>query len=146
MKFKRGVEVVGSTIIENNKGEILLVKSPKWSNKWLMPGGHIDPGEKIIKALERETKEETGLKIKPINIIAFGELINSKDFHRPAHFIYFDLLAKTLTKKIKIDNKEIKDYKWVKPKEAIKMDLAESYPETIKKYMKFKENKLQNKI
>lgn len=138
MKFPKGVEVVGSAIIENNKGEILLVRSPKWSNKWTMPGGHIELGETISEALEREAEEETGLKLKPIKIIAFGELINSKDFHRSAHFIYFDLLCKAKTENVKIDNKEVKDFKWVTPKNALKMDLAESYDKTIKDYIEYK--------
>ena len=71
-------------------------------------------------------------------MISFGELINSKDFHRPAHFIYFDILCKTDNKNVKLDNKELTDYVWVEPKEALKIDLAESYDKTIQEYMKFK--------
>jgi len=136
--FPRGVELVGSAIIENSKEEILLVKSPKWSNKWTMPGGHIEPGEKIEDALLREVKEEVGLNLESKGIVAFGELIGSKDFHRPAHFVYFDILCKTHNTDIKLDNKELKEYIWVKPKKALKMDLAESYEKTIKDYLKFK--------
>lgn len=135
-KFPRGVEVVGSTIIENSKGEILLVKSPKWSNKWTMPGGHIEPGENIEKALLREAEEEVGLKLKSEGIVAYGELIDSKDFHRPAHFIYFDILCKTENTNIKLDNKELFEYAWVNPQKALEMDLAESYEQTIKDYLK----------
>lgn len=141
MKYPKGVEIVGSAIIENNKGEILLVKSPKWSNKWTMPGGHIEPGEKIADALEREAEEETGLKLKPIDIVAFGELIGSKDFHRPAHFIYFDLLCIADNPTIKLDNQELTEYQWVKPENALKADLAESYDRTIEDYLKYKESK-----
>lgn len=47
-KFYKGVEVVGSAIIENLGGKILLTRSPKWSNKWTTSGGHIDPGETIL--------------------------------------------------------------------------------------------------
>lgn len=135
MTFPRGVEVVGSAIIENNNGEILLVKSPKWSNKWIMPGGHIEPGEHISRALEREAEEETGLKLKSVEIISFGELIGSKYFHRPAHFIYFDLLCKLESNNIKLDNNELIEYKWVKANDALKMNLAESYDTTIKDYI-----------
>lgn len=140
-KFPRGVEIVGSAIIENKKGEILLVKSPKWNNKWTMPGGHIEPGEKIEDALLREAEEEVGLKLKSKGIVAFGELIGSKDFHRPAHFIYFDILCRTDSTKIKLDNKELFEYIWVKPKKALAMDLAESYEQTIKDYLKVKRKK-----
>ncbi len=138
-KFPRGVEIVGSAIIENKKGEILLVKSPKWSNKWTMPGGHIEPGERIKDALLREAEEEVGLRLEPIDIIYFGELIGSKDFHRPAHFIYFDLWCKLKdNQNVKLDGKELNEYVWVLPEEGLKMDLGESYKETIEEYIKYK--------
>ena len=135
--FPRGVEVVGSAIIEDGEGKILLVRSPKWHDKWLMPGGHIEPGEKIKQALLREAQEEVGLRLKYICVIASGELIGSRDFHRPAHFIYFDVLFRTTNKNIKLDNKELMEYVWVKPKKALKMDLVESYDDTIQKYLKY---------
>jgi len=140
-KFPRGVEVVGSAIIENNEGQILLTQSPKWSNKWVMPGGHIDPGEKVSEGITREVEEEVGLKVKFIDLIAWGELIDSKDFHRPAHFIYFDVYYKLVSEKVQLDNVEIKAYKWLTPEEALKLDLAESYSDTIQKFIEYKENK-----
>src|SRR3990167_4213394 len=106
-RFPRGVEVVGSAIIEDGEGKILLVKSPKWHNKWLMPGGHIEPGEKIDEAIVREVEEEIGLRLKSVGVISFGELIGPKDFARPAHFIYFDILCITATKNVRLDNKEL---------------------------------------
>lgn len=132
------MEVVGSTIIEDGEGKILLVKSPKWHNKWVMPGGHIEPGEKIEDAQLREAEEEVGLKLKSIGVIAFGELIGSKDFHRLAHFIYFDTLCKTDEKNVKLDGVELTEYVWVEPKQALEMDLGESYDKTIQDYLKFK--------
>lgn len=140
-KFPRGVEIVGSAIIENKKGEVLLVKSPKWSNKWTMPGGHIEPGEKIEEALLREAEEEVGLKLKSQGIFAYGELINSKDFHRPAHFIYFDIFCQTDNENIKLDNEELFEYLWVTPEKALMMDLAESYEQTIIDYLEYKKRK-----
>jgi len=137
-RFPRGIELVGSAVIENTHGKILLVKSPKWHNKWTMPGGHIEPGETIEEALIREAQEEVGLPLKSEGVIAYGELINSKDFHRPAHFIYFDICCKTNTSEVKLDNKELREYKWVTPHEALQMDLAESYEKTIQDYMEFR--------
>ncbi|MBI4262217.1 NUDIX domain-containing protein [Candidatus Uhrbacteria bacterium] len=139
-KFPRGVEVVGSAIIEDGEGKILLVKSPKWNYRWTMPGGHIEPGEGIEEALLREAEEEVGLRLKSSGIISFGELIGPKSFHRPAHFIYFDILCKTKNKRVKLDNEELKEYIWVDPRKALRMELAESYDKTIKTYLKFKEH------
>ena len=106
-----------------------------------MPGGHIEPGEKINEALLREAKEEVGLSLKSEGVFAFGELINSKDFIRPGHFIYFDIFCKTNDSNVKIDNKELNGYKWVMPQEALEMDLAESYDKTIRDYMEFRKIK-----
>ena len=137
-KFPKGVEVVGSAIIENPQGKILLTCSPKWNNKWTMPGGHIDPGETIEEALLREAEEEVGLKLKSEGVIAWGELIDSKDFYRPTHFIYFDIYCKTKSTDVKLDNDELTEYVWVTPEEALKMDLAESYEKTIKDFIEYK--------
>lgn len=137
-KFPRGIEVVGSAIIENGIDQILLTKSSKLSNKWTMPGGHIEIGEKISDAMAREVKEETGLTVKYIDIIAWGELIDSKDFHRPAHFIYFDVYFKIANNSdILLDQSELQEFVWVSPNEALRMDLADSYEDTINKFIKY---------
>jgi 8-oxo-dGTP diphosphatase len=113
-------------------------KSVYGAGTWGLPGGHIEPGETIGKALLREVEEEAGLLLKSEGVIAYGELIDSQDFDRSAHFIYFDILCKTKGSDIKLDNKELTEYKWVTPIEALKIDLAESYDKTIQNYMKFR--------
>jgi len=140
--FPRGIELVTGAVIENQAGEILMVKSPKWSNKWCMPGGHIDPGETIEQAALREAEEETGLKLKPVKIVSFGELINPPDFYKPAHFIYFDLWCLLEDdQEVKLDNDELEEYKWFKPEEALKLDLSSGYYKTIQDYLKAKNEK-----
>lgn len=138
--YPRGVETVSSAIIENEEGKILVTQSPKWNNKWTFPGGHIEPGESIVDSVNREVEEETGLQLKVVEVVAWGELINSKDFYRPAHFIYFDVYCKTKSVKLHLDNKELTEFKWVVPEEALKLDLAESYPETIQKFIDYKQS------
>jgi nucleoside triphosphatase len=136
-KFKRGIEVVVGVIIVNSDGKILLAKSPKWRNKWTVPGGHIELGETIQEAALREAKEEVGLDLESSGIISQGELIGSKDFHRPAHFIYFDVLCKTGKPDVKIDNKELTGYKWFLPVEALRADLEELTKKSVNSYIKF---------
>lgn len=140
--FPRGVEIVGSAVIENPSGEILLVQSPKWRDKWVMPGGHIEPGETIVDAVVREAQEEVGLQLTPIKIVSFGELINSPDFHHTAHFIYFDVWCKTDSLDIRLDGRELTAYRWVAPTDALALPLAQSYDQTIRDYLavKFRTN------
>ncbi|MFH0854696.1 MAG: NUDIX domain-containing protein [bacterium] len=135
-RLKNGVEIVSGAIIRKDD-KILLVRQPKWSNKWTMPGGHIEKGESILEAAKREGQEETGLKLIPVKIICFGELINSKDFYRPAHFIYFDCVLDVIGGELKLQKDELSEAKWFTPCEALELDLAESYKDTIEKYIEF---------
>ena len=137
--FPKGIEVVVSALIEDSAGRILLVKQPKWQNKWTLPGGHIEPGETIKKAVLREAFEETGLSLKFVKILVSGELISTKDFHRPAHFIYIDTFCTTKNSDVKL-NREANEYIWIRPQEALNMDLAESFGGSIKIYLDLKSN------
>ncbi|MDD2647083.1 MAG: NUDIX domain-containing protein [Patescibacteria group bacterium] len=135
-KFPRGIEVLVGGIILNKKREILLVRSPKWANKWGVCGGHIEPGETMSSAIKREIKEEVGLNTKPRCFFNLGEMISPKGFHREAHFIYLDCVLDLVGGKIKL-NEELNSYKWVSPKEALKMDLAGASADAVTKYLKF---------
>ena len=135
-KFLRELEVVAGAIIRKNK-KILLTRQPKWQNKWTLPGGHIEQGESILEAARREAEEETGLRLEPVKVVCFGELINSKDFYRPAHFIYFDCVLDVIGGELKLQKDELSEAKWLTPQEALRLDLAESYEESIRKYIEF---------
>ena len=142
-QFPRGIEVVGSAIIERSDGAILLTRSPKWHDKWMMPGGHVEPGETIEEAIRREAEEETDIRLASAGaIISFGELIGSKDFHRPAHFVYFDVWFVVEEADVRLDGAELNEHAWAAPEEALVMeDLAESYEKTIQDFIAFKAGK-----
>ncbi|MDD5627126.1 MAG: NUDIX domain-containing protein [Patescibacteria group bacterium] len=133
--FPRGVEIVNTAIIKNKKGEILIARSPKWSNKWTLPGGHLEPGENLLASAQREAEEETGLKVKPIKIIDSNELINSPDFHRPSHVVYYDCLFEFVRGKLKLEKNELSKAKWVLPEKALKLDLADGCRKSIQHYL-----------
>jgi len=50
-------------------GRVLLIKHKKMGC-WMTPGGHLDEGEFLYQAAEREFWEETGLKVKAIDPFA----------------------------------------------------------------------------
>ena len=50
-------------IIENDRGEILLVKN-RDKQVYTVPGGQVEVGENLIDALKREVMEETGARIE----------------------------------------------------------------------------------
>ena len=134
-KYDGMVEVVVAPIIINDKGEILLIKSHKWGDKYLIPGGHIEQGETVFEAAKREGEEETGLKLEPQYCVNMGELIYDPDFHRKAHLIYINIVCKAISNEVKLDGKELKDFIWVKPKEAVAFKLVAGVKRSIENYI-----------
>jgi NAD+ diphosphatase len=60
-------------IIENEKGEILLVERKVDPNKgyWDFPGGFIDPDEDLEESVKREISEELNVEIEMRSIVGF---------------------------------------------------------------------------
>lgn len=70
---------VAGVVIDNNK--VLLAKHQKPEGTYfVLPGGWIHSDEDIMKAAEREIKEETNLVVKAEKIIWVGDFIK-KDRH-----------------------------------------------------------------
>lgn len=133
--YQEGVEVVVCPFIVNKDGKILLVKSHEWGDVYLLPGGHVEPGERIIDAAKREGEEETGLKLNPLYCINVGELINSPALNRKAHLVYFHYVCEALTDDIYLEEGELKDFVWINPKDISKLNLSDLMKKTINNYL-----------
>lgn len=121
-KYPRGIEVTAGIIPINDNGDVLICSSPKWGT-YGFPGGHIDPGEKMHAACIREAKEELGVDVEIIRLLAAQEyFVEPPVFKRNAHFVCFDFLVKIKHgQELKLDDREITEFKWVKPEDAIGM-------------------------
>jgi len=55
--------------IRDSQGRILLLRRSDGDDLWGFPGGAIEPGESVVEALQREIREEIGLKVEPVGLI-----------------------------------------------------------------------------
>lgn len=103
-------------------------------NTWGVPAGKMNGGENPEYAVLREISEETGLELKDESISHFKELfVRYEDYD----FVYHIFNTKVNKEpRVKINRKEHKAYKWVKPKDALKMDLIEDLDACIKLFYK----------
>lgn len=131
-KFPR---VCVGVIVENLKGEILFLRSHKWGNRWVVPGGGVEYGETFAEAGRREVKEETGLAISDTHLIGAQEAVFPKNFHAKRHFVFINLVARTKGDRVTL-NHEAQEYVWLPPEKALRKELGGGTRDFIRMYLK----------
>lgn len=116
------IATVGALIF-NSAGEVLMIRTHKWSNLWGIPGGKIKWGEPSEEALRREIKEETNLEIADIEFILVQDCIHSKEFYRDAHFILLNYTCRCVGEPRVRLNDEAREFRWLSVQAALKMDI-----------------------
>ena len=82
-------EVAVGAIVRSG-GEVLLIRRAQEPEvgRWSVPGGRVESGESIAEAVERETFEETGLRVRCGPFVGVAEKLG------PAHhFVILDYEA-----------------------------------------------------
>jgi len=64
-----------------HQDQYLLVKQAygEYKGQWILPGGHVRSGEAIHRAVEREVREESGIKAEATGIIAVRSRIRTAE-------------------------------------------------------------------
>lgn len=112
-------------LIFNAAGEVLMVRTHKWSDLWGIPGGKIKWSEPSEAALRREILEETALQVTDIEFVLVQDCIHSKEFYRDAHFILLNYTCRCDGEpRVKL-NEEAQEFRWVTPETALAMPINE---------------------
>jgi nucleoside triphosphatase len=142
MDEQRYPEPTVGALVFNREGKLLLMKSHKWRGRWVVPGGHIELGERMEDAPRREVKEQTNLEIYDIEFICFQEFIYDERFWTRSHFIFFDYACRTDAADVKL-NEEAEEYVWVTLDEASSLPIEHYTAVAIREYLKRKGNRRQ---
>ncbi|MDI1311211.1 NUDIX domain-containing protein [Prosthecobacter sp.] len=117
------VSTVGALIL-NAKGEMLLIRTHKWSHRWGIPGGKIKRGENCEAALIREIIEETALTLQGIEFVMVQDCVEPPEFLRSAHFLLLNYIARCADADPQVVlNEEAQEFQWLPLAEALRMDL-----------------------
>ena len=85
---------VGAVILHED--QVLLVrrgKAPSFG-KWSLPGGLVELGESTREAIEREIREECGIKIRVVDVAGVIDRVVKDDAGRVRyHYVLVDYLA-----------------------------------------------------
>ena len=116
------IVTVGGLIFDA-AGQVLMIRTHKWSNLWGIPGGKVKWGETCMDALRREIKEETDLEVAGIEFVLVQDCIHSKEFYRDAHFVLLNYTCHCLGEPLVKLNDEAREFKWTTLEMALEMPL-----------------------
>ena len=128
-------------LIYNDAGQVLMIRTHKWSEKWGIPGGKIDWGETSKAAMIREIKEETNLKVNKVEFVLVQDCIHSKEFYKDSHFVLLNYTCRVVGKPNVKLNHEAQEFRWLKLADAKKLKLNQPTKiliEAVEKRMKRK--------
>ncbi len=116
--FSPKFEVV-SCFVEYDKKILLLHRQDHKSegNTWGVPAGKVNAGEKILEAMVRELREETGFNIPPNQIVYFNKVYVKYPEFDFVYYIFSTNLDKPQT--VTINPQEHKGFKWISPEKAL---------------------------
>lgn len=85
---------VGAVIV--HEGRILLVQRGRepMKGRWTIPGGLIEIGEALQDAVVRETREETGLEVEPVELVELLDRVHREDGRVRYHYVIADYLCR----------------------------------------------------
>lgn len=114
------VRCVGA-IVRDERGRLLMVRrghAPS-AGTWSVPGGRVEPGESDTDAVAREVLEETGLRVRP------GDLVGHVERPGPGGVLYdiFDYAAEAVSGRLAAGT-DAADARWVAPDELASMECS----------------------
>ena len=121
--------IVGVGAIIISEGKILLEKrkNSPGRGKWSIPGGLVELGESVGRAIVREVKEETGLDVAEPRLVDVVDDVELDDNGKVKyHFVIVDYLVKVENGVPKAAS-DADDLKWVSFSEVEAYDLTDSF-------------------
>jgi len=124
---------VGAIIIEEDRVVLVRRGHAPLAGKWSIPGGVLEVGETLRKAVVREVREETGLTIEPGELLGvFERVLPDEQGRMKYHYVLIDFLC-TRTDGELVAADDAEEARWFRREELTPLGLARETEEVILK-------------
>jgi 8-oxo-dGTP diphosphatase len=122
---------VSAAIIRD--GKVLVVRRARKPalGIYTLPGGVVEAGETLTRALTREVREETALAIEPVALAGHREVIvKDADGRIERHFVIMCFASRWVSGE-PVLNEELDDARWIDPAELANLRTTEGIAEIV---------------
>ena len=128
-KLRLGAPVLGVSVCVIRNGRVLLTQraKPPFENKWSLPGGRVEGGERLEAAAVRELREETGISARLRGVFDWAEIIGAGK-----HFVVAVFLAEWEAGEAKAAG-DAKAARWMNLEELSELELTPGLGEILRK-------------
>ncbi|TCP21482.1 ADP-ribose pyrophosphatase YjhB (NUDIX family) [Scopulibacillus darangshiensis] len=131
--------VAAGGFVENNQGEILLVKVRR-DGDWVFPGGQVEVGENLIDGVIREVKEESGIDVIVSHLVGIFSNTATYEGHSGVKIVptkvMFDFVCKPVGGELTTSD-ETSDSCWVSKEEVLDLVSAPALRTRYQAYLDY---------
>lgn len=118
--------LVGVGAVVKRGDSVVLVKRMHEPSKglWSIPGGLVDLGERVEEAAVREVWEETGLKVKIMQLLdVIDNIVRDGDGKIRFHYVLVDYLAHPIDGELSAQS-DVLEARWVKAEDLKEYEMT----------------------
>jgi ADP-ribose pyrophosphatase len=113
---------VGAVVVHDRR--VLLIRRAKepLRGRWVVPGGTVELGETLEEAVAREVLEETGVLVRPLEVMTVFDRIERRDGGVAHHFVIVDYRCAFVSGALRAAS-DAQDAAWVAERDLGQYDL-----------------------
>jgi len=129
--------IVVAVVTDDDRGVLLCRMAPDrgvFPGQWALPGGGVEPGERIEAALRREVREEIGIELSSATPLLFKDAVLEKTFEdgrrEAIHMVFLVYRCRPASFDLEL-NEEFSEFVWAGGRELEALELSPLTRETL---------------
>ena len=121
---------VGGVVIRD--GRVLLIRrgTEPLKGEWSIPGGMLELGENLTEGVRREVLEETGMRVRPMEVVAVLDRVQKNGKRVRYHYVIIDYVCRPTGGRLK-PGSDVLDARWVEREELPRYKITPMAAEVI---------------